>query len=82
MTSRQSANISRSSREPVKVGLLKRGIYFVAEVVDDDFGLSANIIFFPIITNDNSSNLFAAASRYAEKCCIRATARCHSADHR
>jgi hypothetical protein len=25
---------SRSSREPVKVALLKRGIYFVAKVVD------------------------------------------------
>jgi hypothetical protein len=32
-------NNSRSSREPGKAGLLKRGIFFVAEVVDDDFVL-------------------------------------------
>jgi hypothetical protein len=30
---------SRSSRKLVKVLLLKRGIYFVAEVDDDDFVL-------------------------------------------
>jgi hypothetical protein len=32
---------ARSSRESLKVVLLKLGVYFVAEVADDDFGVLA-----------------------------------------